>query len=636
MARGKVFGFFAFAAVALTLVAASVAGAQRGQDPQAGVPQAPTQGGGNNPQGGNLPAPGQPQASEAPALVRGNVVRIGTGEALPNAQVSLRRAQGRGGQALAAVTDPKGRFVIGNIEAGDYRLEVERDGYVDKEYGQISPNRPGTVLTLRAGEERSDLLVTMVPTGVITGRVSDRNGQPIEGVEVRASRFEYEDGVRVLDTVREAETDDRGAYRLYWLEPGEYYVSATFSSNSRELLQLAEALANAVPEEVRARGGAQSPLQLLLPQIEDAAQEEVRTEIYVDTYFPGTYDAAAASAVAVLPATEMSSINFTVLPTRAVSVSGRVVGPFTAADGLSTSVTLVPRSTTVATTGGGRGRGRSSGGRNQDGSFSISGIAPGSYTLVATMETRGRGGNRGGRGGRGGGGGDLQLSGFTNIEVGAQDIENVVVQVQPAVTVRGQIWVDDAATEIDLDDLRVRLEPPRDIPLSSPNAEIDDDGSFEIDEVAQTMYRVSVTGLPQDYYIQQGRAGAADAMLNGIYVSSAAPALEFYISGQGATLEGMVDYGTAQDFSGSQVVLVPQDARRQDLYKVASADELGAFSMRGIAPGRYSVYAWEDLPSGAYLDPLFVNQYRDRGFALEVQQGSPATARPRLIRAGER
>lgn len=635
MARSTVFGFFAFGTLALTLVVASAAGAQRGQAPQAGVPQAGNPQGGNNTQGGNLPSPGQPQASEAPALIRGYVVRIGTGEAIPNAQVSLTRAQGRGGQALAAVSDPNGRFVIGNIVAGDYRLAVERDGYVDKEYGQISPNRPGTVLTLRAAEERSDLMMTMVPTGVITGRVSDRNGQALEGVEVRASRFEYEDGVRVLDTVREAETDDRGAYRLYWLEPGEYYVSATFSSSSRELLQLAEALANAVPEELRARGGAQSPLQLLLPQIEDAAQEEVRAEIYVDTYFPGTYNAAAASAVAVLPATEMSSINFTVLPTRAVSVSGRVVGPFTAADGLSTSVTLVPRSTTVATTGGGRGRGRSSGGRNQDGSFSISGVAPGSYTLVATMETRGRGG-RGNRGGRGGGGGDLQLSGFTNIEVGNQDIENVVVQVQPAVTVRGQIWVDDSATEIALDDLRVRLEPPRDIPLSSPNAEIDDDGSFQIDEVAQTMYRVSVTGLPQDYYVQQGRAGASDAMLNGIYVTSTAPALEFYISGQGATLEGTVDYGTAQDFTGSQVVLVPQDARRQDLYKVASADEYGAFSMRGIAPGRYSVYAWEDLPSGAYLDPLFVNQYRDRGFALEVQQGSPATARPRLIRAGSR
>jgi hypothetical protein len=564
--------------------------------------------------------------SEAPALIFGYVVRTGTGEAVPGARVTLTRAQGRG-QALAAVSDANGRFVIGNIAAGDYRLEVEREGYVDHEYGQASPNRPGTVLVLLPGQRLDDLVVSMVPTGAITGRVFDQNGQALEGVDVRAMRFRYEDGVRVLENARTAETNDLGVYRLYWLEPGEYFVSATFNSNRQQLLRLAEALTNAVPEGIQAARGGANPLELFLPQIEQARTQQT-AEIYVDTYFPGTYDAARASSVTVLAASEMTAINFTVLPTRAVTVSGRVAGPFSESDGLSTSVTLVPRNSMVATTGGGRGRGRGSGGRGQDGSFSISGVAPGSYTLVATMESRGRGG-RGNRGGR-----DLELSGFANIEVGNQDVQNVVVQVQPAVTIRGQIWVDEAAAGIDLDDLRMRLEPPRDIPLGSPNARIEDDGSFVLEEVSQTLYRASLTGLPQDYYVVDARAGAYDALSGGIQVTSGLAPLQFWISGSGATLDGAVQIASDQAFSGAQVVLVPQDARRQDLYKVVSADQYGRFSMQGIAPGRYSVFAWEDLPSGAYLDPVFINQYRNRGFAVDIQQGGQAQAQPRLIQAG--
>ena len=576
---------------------------------------------------GQAPPPLQSEA-EVPALIRGYVVKQGTGEPLWGARVTLLREQGRG-QALASVTDNNGRFVIGNIAAGNYRLEVTRDGYVDQEYGQISPNRPGTVLALAPGQQPDDLVVGMVPTGVITGRIFDENGQPLEGVDVRAMRYEYDDGARVLETVQTAETNDLGAYRLYWLEPGEYFVSATFNSNRQQLMQLAEAIADAIPAGPGAgAGGGEGPLGLLLPGLQNGTlnleQLQATAAIYVDTYFPGTYDAARAAAVAVTPASEMSSINFTVLPTRAVTVSGRVVGPYSESDGLSTSVVLVPRNSLLATAGG-RGRGRGSGGRGQDGSFSLTGVAPGSYTLVATMQA-------GGRGRRGDG--DVALSGFTNIEVGTQDLQNIVIQVQPAVTLRGQIWVDEAASQIELDDLRVRLEPPRDIPVGAPNARIEDNGSFVLENVSQTVYRATLTGLPADYYLVQARAGAYDALTTGIQVTSGIPPLEFWISGSGSTLDGVIQIPSDRTFAGAQVVLVPDDARRQDQYKVASADQYGRFSMRGIAPGRYSVFAWEDVPSGAYLDPVFVNQYRNRGFAVELRQSGQAQAQPVLIPAG--
>lgn len=576
---------------------------------------------------------GAPQSDTAgdAALILGQVVGRGTGEPLSDARVTVRREEGRG-QPLAAMSDDDGRFVIGNVAAGSYRLEVTHEGYVDQEYGQVSPGRPGTVLVLVPGQRLQDVVVSMTPTGVITGRVFDQGGRALEGIEVGAMRYTYVDGTRVLETVRMAETNDLGAYRLYWLQPGEYFVSATFNSNRAQVQRVANALAAAIPE-VAGRGGQgrAGALGLILPELQQVQDAEPPAEIYVDTYFPGTYDAAKALPVTVAPGSEMSAINFSVSPTRAVTVSGRVTGPMPDTGGSQTLVTLVPQSGLLATVGGGRGRGRGATSGTRDGRFSISGVSPGSYTLVATVQAGGRGGR-----GRGGANGGVQLSGFVGVEVGVQDLEDVVVEVRPGVTIRGQIWVDEAAAEIDLDRLRVRLEPPRGIPIGSPSARIEEDGSFVLDNVRQTVYRAVLDGLGQDDYLVDARAGGYDALGDGVQVSSNVSVLEFWVSGSGASLDGVVGLPPGLEFTGAQVVLVPQNSDRRDLYKNVSPDQYGRFAMHGIAPGRYMVFAWEDVPPGAWLDPVFVSAYSGRGYAIQVQQGAQIQAQPRLIPASVR
>ncbi len=68
--------------------------------------------------------------------------------------------------------------------------------------------------------------------------------------------------------------------------------------------------------------------------------------------------------------------------------------------------------------------------------------------------------------------------------------------------------------------------------------------------------------------------------------------------------------------------------------KVASADQYGRFSMRGIAPGNYRVFAWEDAPTGACRDPEFVRRYEDWGERIRVEHADQVQALPRLIPAG--
>ncbi len=561
------------------------------------------------------PIPNTGQEDPDPASIEGYVVRSGTGEPLSKARVVLRPAQGRH-PVFGAVTDAGGRFVLSNIEPGNYRLYTERDGYVDQQYGQVSPARPGTVLVLVPGQQVQDVLVSLVPTGTISGRVYDEDGEPIVGANVRAFRYDYRDGEKLLSPVRQAETDDLGEYRLYWLTPGEYYISATFEARFRAAAALRGAVLAGGPPVLDVREGF---VQVLAPT-------DPTDEIYIDTYYPGTNDPARASPLTVTPALEVSAIDFTVLPTRAVALRGTVVGSFSEQEGLEPAVTIAQRSDVVAPgrfSFRGGGRGGCGGGVNSDGTFELVGVAPGSYTLIALV------GSRSGRG-RGVGVG----AGFLDVEVGADDIEGLIIPVQPSVAVGGTVLVDQSASGINLSRLRVRLQGTGNLPIGSPNERVETDGTFSLENVNQTLYRVSVTGLPSGSYVAAANVGGRDVLGDGIQVTADTGPIEFWISGAGGTLDGTVRITSDQTYTSAQIVLIPEDPRRNDLYKVASADQYGRFSMTGIAPGNYRVFAWEDAPSGTYQDPAFVNRYEDFGERIEIEQAGQLQAQPQLIPAG--
>ena len=68
--------------------------------------------------------------------------------------------------------------------------------------------------------------LAMSLTGAITGRIYDRNGEPLGKAQVLALRPVYKNGRRTLTIVQNVVSDDRGDFRLFWLAPGRYYVAA--------------------------------------------------------------------------------------------------------------------------------------------------------------------------------------------------------------------------------------------------------------------------------------------------------------------------------------------------------------------------------------------------------------------------
>jgi hypothetical protein len=74
---------------------------------------------------------------------------------------------------------------------------------------------------------------------------------------------------------------------------------------------------------------------------------------------------------------------------------------------------------------------------------------------------------------------------------------------------------------------------------------------------------------------------------------------------------------------GVRVVLVPDSARRNEfrLFKESTTDQYGRFDMRGIAPGDYKLFSWEQVEPNAWEDPDFLKPFEEKGESVSLQEG---------------
>ena len=70
----------------------------------------------------------------------------------------------------------------------------------------------------------------------------------------------------------------------------------------------------------------------------------------------------------------------------------------------------------------------------------------------------------------------------------------------------------------------------------------------------------------------------------------------------------------------SQVVLLPANKDISSLFKTATTDQSGVFSIAGVAPGEYSVLAWQEHVR-ANLDPAFLKTLENEITKIVVQRG---------------
>jgi hypothetical protein len=132
------------------------------------------------------------------------------------------------------LTETDGKFAFKEIDAGQYRLDAERNGYPTQPYGQKVAGGLGTIVNVAAGQSIKDVTFRLVQGCVVTGRVRDAAGEPIAGLGVSLMRSRYDElGKKTLVGVNQRDTDDRGEYRFFWVEPGRYYVMVTRAEGYR-------------------------------------------------------------------------------------------------------------------------------------------------------------------------------------------------------------------------------------------------------------------------------------------------------------------------------------------------------------------------------------------------------------------
>jgi protocatechuate 3,4-dioxygenase beta subunit len=528
-----------------------------------------------------LTAPGAPSQATADSQnkgsIHGTVVDAKNGQPLRGAEVSLRvLSQGNRGEPSSAASDSEGHFAFDNLAAGRYRLTASRNGYLNRDprFGGL---RAGMV-SLSSGQHEDGVLLRLIPSAVIAGRVTTEGEEPVPNVFVQAMKFTYQGDKRQLSDVGTATTNDRGEYRIWALAPGKYYIRATHP-----------------------RGGA----------------PRAGSQVYVPMFYPGVSDLSRTQPIELHPGDEITGIDLSLISLRSVRVSGRVLNA-SSAPTKEAQVTLVGGFGTMTYAVG-------QASTDAKGSFEIRGVPPGSYTLVAEQF--------------GNADPEKVMRGRTPVEVGEGNLSDVEVVIGPGASVSGRVRVE-GKTNPDLTKLTVALDPQDDLSSMGfapdvSNVALRPDGTFAFHDVPEGTYHIKVLPLPDGYYLKP--SGEGDAVETGVKVArNHAAAVELTLSTGAGRVAGTVAKDQ-QPFPGTTVVLVPDAPRRGQarFYRQALADSGGRFTISSVTPGDYKLFAWEEIERGMYLDPEFVLSYEDSGKPVHVEEGSSQSVQLELIPASD-
>jgi protocatechuate 3,4-dioxygenase beta subunit len=490
----------------------------------------------------------------------------------------------QGRVARVTYTDADGRYEFRDLPAGRYTLTAEKAGFVRLAFGQRRPFEPARPVDLADGQFLDQLDFLLPRGGVIAGRVVDEFGDPVAGVFVQALRARSTGGERPLQVAGSATTDDRGDYRIYGLPPGDYYVSAA----------------------LRLWGGL-------------AAVEPGETTGYAPTYFPGTPNPVEAQRLTVGIGQEVDRIDFALVPTRTVRVTGTIV------DSQGRPVGGVPVLLRAARSPLGGFAGRHTGFARPDGSFIVAEVVPGDYVLrVAT---------------RPGVDGEREFAAVP-LSVGHGDLSGVVITTSPGATLSGQVVLERGIeTSLSPQALRVVLAPERpepEGPLFSEPGRVRDDWTFTVRNVASGRYFVRLGGLPPDWALKAVVRDGADITDTPLEVNGAdrVDGLRLIVTSRPTEVNGTAvdEHGRAvQDYV---VLLFAEDRARwtnQSRYlRSGRSDQDGRFRVRGLPPEIYLAVAVESVAEDEWTDPAVLERLRPYGSRVILGEGDTKSVTVKL------
>lgn len=420
------------------------------------------------------------------------------------------------------------------------------------------------VLSLKPGQKMSDVLFRMRLSSVITGHVTNDDGEAMMRVQVMALRRPTEDDLdddespsashkQELLPAASSRTDDRGQYRIFGLKPGEYYIKAMDSFQPD-------------PDD---------------PSVsQDFWVREYLGSEFAPVYYPGVTQVGQAQVIPVRAGDEVQA-NVFMQRIKTVEVAGRMIG------GNGPAKDTFVRLAEPGANNSGTDRQTTT---DEKGNFRLKGVPPGSYVIVAYQ--------------RAGGSGVYEQSGRQKIEVGSENIDSLTVSLGGGVSFKGRVTVVGGASPALSQIGIVLLGIDADEQLGG-HGRVKDDGTFEISSVKEGDYAIRVWGLEQGWCVKSVRLGANDILEKGLQVENGATggSLVVAISSASAQLEGSVTDGDSP-LAGARVRIKPDPETPYIQFRSRSTttDQTGHFSVTGLAPGKYRVIAKSPVSLGS--DPL--------------------------------
>ncbi len=562
---------------------------------------------------------GATRAHQAPNGAIGGVV-IGPDEQ-PLRRVLVTLTSPALAVSRVATTDDAGRFLFEELAAGSFHLTASRPGYLTTSYGSTRGWRsPGLPVALKAGERTTNLTFRLPKGGVITGRVTDPRGQPLEDLWIQIREVRSLNGqltyvaVPANDLTATATfagavtyTDDRGVYRIYGLPPGTFVVSAYRIAG--DPLRTFEPTTGADLDWARATAaGANRPSGQQAPRQPDPAPSVG----YVPIYFPGTADPAAARPVTLEAGEERAGVDFPVEAVRFATISGQVSGP----SGEPASGVRLYAASAAGVEGAIRSGIPPLGSSDAQGNFTIRGVPSGRHSVLA----RGKG-----------------LFGQVEVEVRDSSLSGVNVQLLPGVAVTGRVVIDNRSP-LPADVLRARVvlvPPPSQLGayLTVPPVELDKEGGFKFDAVGPGTYSLSLSPASGETWMISSMVHRGRSLLNEVLeVSVREPiaGVTVTVTDRVTEISGLLLDQSRRPAPDFYILAYPADRRlwsfgRERLRPAVRPDPSGRYRIVGLPAGEYLLAAVTEMQPNDFADPMFLDMLVPGSIKISLAEGEKKT-----------
>jgi hypothetical protein len=623
----------------------------------------------------------QAQQPEPPATasLEGVVVKMGTNEPIGGVDVELSRVEGTprapvapavmaafnnalsgggpSGQAPPPLLAPEvryartgndGKFAFKDLKEGKYRLAAARIGgmYYPAEYGQRDVHGRGVNIPLGMDQAMRDVKVEMSPTSAISGRILDEDGEPIGHATVMALEPQYRQGQARLYVERSVQSDEHGAYRLYWLGPGPHVIAAVIEDPRRR----DRALNERPPGRTSAHYRASAPV--ITKRI--AADGSVVEEANAVVYYPSVLDSRSARVINLRPGENAAGLDISmgVGRMRSFHIRGVVTDGVTGQPSKGAEVLAIPREwrpnahALSATT-------------DNDGVFDLVGAVTDSYVVTAAGGQTPNQANISADLAAAAAAAGVTLSqllgtsptqiAYTTVEVSGMNVENLRVVTNPGVSISGRVSIEERPPgDVPIDLSRMTVAPTRDpdlilapaplmtlpplprpaagaAPVQRPNnGQVTATGEFTL-FISEGDFTLALNGVPPTMYIKSMRLGAANVLTDGLHVKGGSDStLEIVLAPAPNSVSGEVVDARSGGVPNVVVALVPDLPELRNVttyYKSVTTDFSGRFQLNGVPPGDYKLFAWEYTQPDSWQNADFIRPYENAGKPVRVSAG---------------